>query len=63
MSTKRAAAKLRWPSSSRSPTATATRATEKVARSSRMSEERNATLRVAIVAVRYRSVMSRTAAT
>ena len=63
MRTKSAVARLRWPPSSRSPTATATRATEMVASSSRMSEDRNATFSVAMVAVRYWSVMSRIAAT
>ena len=51
MRTNSAVAKVRWPPSRRRPTATATSATEKVASSSRTSEERKATRSVAMVAV------------
>ena len=46
------------PPNRRSPTATATSATDTVASSSSTSEERNVSRRVAMVALRYRSVTS-----
>ena len=51
-STNRAVRRSRWPPSSRSPTATATSATEIVDSNSRISEDRNVTRSAAIVAKR-----------
>ena len=59
ISTSRAVRRSSRPSSSRSPTATATSATEIVAISSSASEDRNAVRRLRIAAWRYWSVIRR----